>query len=531
MFDILIHNGTIIDGSGNKPFKGNVGIIGDVLSILNADEIAEAKRTIDATGKIVTPGFIDTHSHSSMLINVDSFLAPKLFQGITTEVVAQDGMGPAPVDDGHIEVWKMAMAGLEGKYDFEWNWRSVRDYLKHINKLDLGPNIAYLAPHGNIRMVSMGLDNRTPTADEMARMKVELQKALDEGAFGMSTGMIYPPCLYAETDEFIELGKVLADNDAIFVTHQRNEADCILDSMDEILRIGKESGCRVHFSHFKVCGKNNWDKLPIMLKKLDEAKKEGILVSFDQYPYVAGATMMSAILPPWAHDGGTNKLLDRLRDSRPREKMKIDIQEGIDGWENIIEGAGLDGIKITFVNSEKNEKYVGLSLVELGEATGKEAFDAIFDLICDEENIIGMIIFDVSEKNVRKLMCRVEQNVCTDGIVGGKPHPRLYGSFTRVLGKYSREEKLFPIEIAINKMTGKPAKVLRLNNRGLLKEGYAADVLVIDPEKVMDMGDYEKPKQLSVGMDFVIVNGKVLIEKGRETPQKAGVVLKSRSRL
>lgn len=524
MYDILIKNGLVVDGSGAAPYTGNLAIQGERIALVQGEP--EARRVIDAGGKYVTPGFIDTHSHSSILVNKEPQLHPKLFQGITTELLAQDGMGPAPVNEATLAPWRKAMSGLEGRSETDWSWRSVADYLAVVEQLPLGPNLAYLAPHGNIRMVVMGLDSRKPTPQEQERMNAELQKAFDEGAFGMSTGMIYPPCCYADIDEFIELGRVIARNGGIFVTHQRSEADDILNSMDEIFEIGRESGCRVHFSHFKCCGKKNWDKVPKVLDKLDAAQAEGQIVSFDQYPYVAGSTMMSVILPPWVHDGGTEKLLERLDDPGLREKMKHDILNGIPGWDNFVDFAGFDGIFITFVKNDDAQQYVGMNLTQLGEATGKTPLDAIFDLIRDEENIAGLVDFYGTEEHVKLFLSRPEQNVCTDGIIGGKPHPRLYGAFTRVLGKYTRDEGLFPIQTAIRKMTGKPADVLGFTDRGYLREGYAADVLVIDPAAVTDLGTYIEPKQLSKGIDYAIVNGKILIDDGQATAQAAGKVLR-----
>lgn len=529
-FDIIIKNGFLVDGTGNKGFETDIGIIGDRISKIGNLKLGEADRVIDAAGKVVSPGFIDTHSHSSMLLFKDPFLSPKIRQGITTELVAQDGMGPAPVNDKYLPTWIKTMKGLEGDYGVEWTWRSVSDYLKRIEELELGPNIAYLAPHGNLRLTSMGLDNRKPTVEEMKLMKQNLANCIDEGAFGMSTGMIYPPCMYAEIDEFIELGKVLSDKGALFVTHQRSEADYILDSMDEILTISKESGCRVHFSHFKVCGKNNWDTFPKVLEKLDKAEDDGMIVSFDQYPYVAGSTMMSVILPPWVHDGGTDKLLERLKDKVLREKMKEDIVNGIPGWDNFVDFAGLEGIFVTFVVTEKNKHLVGKNLIEVGLATGKEPLEAIFDVILEEEAVVGLVDFYGTEEHVKLIMSRKEQNVCTDGIMGGKPHPRLYGTFPRVLGKYTRDEKVFSLETAIYKMTGKSAEVLGLKDRGLLKESYAADIVVFDPDKIMDTGDYTDPIQYPIGIDYVFVNGKLLIDQGEPRPQKAGYVLKYNAR-
>lgn len=524
----LIKNGLIVDGSGGKSFKGDLLINGDKIEKIGANIHSEDAIIIDAEGLVVSPGFIDTHSHSSMLLFKDSLLTPKIRQGITTELVAQDGMGPAPVTEETLSPWIKAMKGLEGEYEVEWTWRSVSDYLDRIEKLELGPNIAYLAPHGNVRMVSMGLDNRKPTEEEIKLMQDNLAKAIDEGAFGMSTGMIYPPCCYADIDEFIELGKVLHDKDAIFVTHQRSEADFILDSMEEILTIGKESGCKVHFSHFKVCGKNNWDKFPKVLDRLDKAKEEGMIVSFDQYPYVAGSTMMSVILPPWVHDGGTDKLIERLKDKDLREKMKEDIANGIPGWDNFVEFAGLFGIFVTFVGSDKNQDLVGKSLTEVGMIRGKDPLDAIFDVILEEENIVGLVDFYGTEEHIKLIMSRPEQNVCTDGIMGGKPHPRLFGSFPRVIGKYVRDENSFTLETAIYKMTGKSSQVLGLKDRGLLKEGYAADIVVFDFDNIIDKGDYTDPKQYPVGINHVLVNGELVIENGEDTGNRPGRVLRKK---
>lgn len=526
MKKVLIKNGTIIDGTGKDRYKADLLIENDKISKIGKLDSETADIVIDASDRIVSPGFIDTHSHSSLLLFEEPYLAPKVRQGITTELISQDGMGPAPLDEKSLSSWRKAMAGLEGEYDAPWNWLSVKDYLDTIEELDLGPNIAYLAPHSNIKFMAMGMENRLPTAEEMKAMKDILKQAMEDGSYGMSTGLIYPPGSYGQVDELVELGKTLAETDGVFVTHQRSEADSILDSMDEILKVGRDGGCRIHFSHFKVCGKNNWDKIDEVLGKLENFRKDGQVVTFDQYPYVAGSTMMSVILPPWAHDGGTDNLIERLGDAKLREKMKEDIANGIPGWDNFVDFAGLEGIFVTFVGSSKNEDVVGKNLVEVGEVRGKEPLDAIFDIIREEENLVGLVDFYGTEEHVKLFMDRPEQNVCTDGIMGGKPHPRLYGAFPRVLGKYVREEKLFSLETAIHKMTGRSAEVIKLTDRGYLKEGLAADIVIFDAETIRDKGDYEDPIQFPVGIDYVLVNGKVLVDKGQPTPQKAGKVLR-----
>jgi N-acyl-D-amino-acid deacylase len=323
------------------------------------------------------------------------------------------------------------------------------------------------------------------------------------------------PCAYADTREVTALCAVAAKAGVPFVIHQRSEADTILDSMQEVIAIGRDSGVWVHFSHFKLCGKNNAHFFPKVLELLDKAQAEGIRVSFDQYPYVAGSTMLGVILPPWAHDGGTDKLLERLASPEARKKMTADIRNGIQGWDNFVAFAGLDDIFVTDVKTDKNRDAIGKNLAQLGEMRGKEALEATFDLLYQEDNAVGMVDFYGLEEHVKNLISRPEMNVCTDGLLGGKPHPRVYGAFPRVLGKYCREEKVIPLHEAVRKMTGRPASVFGLKNRGLLKQGFAADVVVFDPETIIDKGTYEEPRQYPDGVRHVFVNGKVAVRDGK----------------
>lgn len=523
---MILKGGTVFDGSGSKGFIGDVGIEGDkICAVGNLDE-AESGETIDAQGRIVCPGFIDTHSHSGIGVLAEPAAPHNIMQGITTCLIGQDGMGAAPIVDEYKGSWKKSMSGLEGNYDIDWDWKSVKEYLDRLDRTDIGPNFAYLAPHSNIRLSVMGLNDREPTAEELGKMSSLLEKCIEEGSFGMSTGMIYPPCSYAKTDEFIGLGRVLKESGTVFVTHQRSEADTILESMDEILEIGEKSGCRIHFSHFKVAGKKNWYKFGQMMDRIDLCKNRGIRVSLDQYPYVAGSTILSVILPPWVHDGGTDKLLERLRDREARDRMTHDIINGIPGWDNFVEFAGLEGIFITFVKTDKNQDVIGKTLVELGEIRGKKPLEAVYDLLLEEENIAGLVDFYGLEDHVRFIMQRPEHNFCTDGILGGKPHPRVYGSFPRVLGRYVRQEKILDMATAIHKMTGKPAAVLGIKDRGLVAEKLAADLVVFDSRTVIDRGDYSEPMKYPAGIEYVMVNGKILVRKGFHEPGKAGKVIR-----
>ncbi|MDO5725140.1 MAG: D-aminoacylase [Tissierellia bacterium] len=525
---ILIKNGLVVDGTGEKAYKADVLIEDDRIKQIGEIENVEGAEVIDAEGLVVAPGFIDTHSHSDLDVLIKPEVLPKVMQGVTTEFLGQDGISMAPLPKKYISPWRKNLAGLDGVSDeIDWEYETTDNYLKMIEDVEPGLNECYLVPHGNIRMEAMGLDNRLPTEEEMQKMRDITEREMQAGAWGLSTGLIYMPCAYGETEEIIEMCKVVAEHDGAFVTHQRSEADTILESMEEVIEIGRKSGVKVHISHFKVCGKKNWPKIDKVEELLEEAQKEGIPTSFDQYPYVAGSTMLGVILPPWVHDGGTDKVLERLKDPELRKKMIHDIENGIPGWDNFIEFAGFDGIFITSVNKEHNKDVVGLSLTELGEKWGKDPYNATFDLLLDEENAVGMVDFYGTEEHVIRFMKRPEMNACTDGLLSpGKPHPRLFGSFPRILGKYVREEKAFTLEEAIKKMTKKPATTFGIKDRGELKEGYFADITVFNPDTIIDKGTYQDPVQYPEGIEHVIINGKLTIKNGEHTGNRSGRVLR-----
>ena len=527
MSSMLIKNGRIIDGTGAAGFSADLLVKdGKIAAIGTIDQPAD--KVIDAAGLVVAPGFIDTHSHSDLDVLLRPQVLPKIMQGITTELLGQDGVSMAPLPTQYISSWRKNLAGLDGDTEqIDWTYETTENYLKMIEAAKPGLNEMYLVPHGNIRMEAMGLDNRLPTEEEIEKMKAITRREMEAGAMGLSTGLIYIPCAYSESREIIEMCKVVAEYDGVFVIHQRSEADTILDSMKEVIEIGRKSGVKVHWSHFKVCGKQNWDKIDAVLELLDEAKKEGITVSFDQYPYVAGSTMMGAILPPWVHDGGTNKAVERLADPELRKKMVHDMENGIPGWDNFVDFAGFENIYVTSVKTEKNADAVGLSIVELAEKRGVDPYTAAFDLLMEEENAVGMVDFYGTEEHVKRFMMRPEMNACTDGLLcPGKPNPRLYGSFVRILGKYVREEKLMSLEEGVHKMTGKPASVLSLKDRGTLTVGNWADITIFDPETVIDKGTFTDPIQFPEGIAYVIVNGEVAVDHGKHTGALNGQVVR-----
>ncbi len=527
----LIINGTVVDGTGKPGYKANVLVEDDKIAAIGDIQPAEGMEVIDAAGLVVAPGFIDTHSHSDLKILEEPEVAPKVMQGITTEILGQDGISMAPLPVEYISPWRKNLAGLDGDSDnINWEFKNTEGYLAMIDAVKPGLNECYLVPHGNIRMEAMGLENRQPNEEELEKMRQITRREMEAGAVGLSTGLIYMPCAYSESKEIIEMCKVVAEYDGIFVIHQRSEADTILDSMEEVIRIGRESGVKIHYSHFKVCGKKNWDKIDKVIELLEKAEAEGIRVSFDQYPYVAGSTMLGVILPPWVHDGGTNKVIERLHDPELRKKMVYDIEHGIPGWDNFVEFAGLDGIFVTSVKTQKNQDAVGLSLTELGKLRGKDPYEATFDLLMEEENAVGMVDFYGTEEHVQLFMKRPEMNACTDGLLGGKPHPRVYGAFPRILGKYVREDKALTLEEAVYKMTKKPATTFNMEGRGEIKVGNYADITIFNPDTIIDKGTFTDPVQFPEGIEYVLVNGGVTVANGKHTGNRSGVVLRQKDK-
>ncbi len=524
---LIIKNATIVDGTGASGIKSDIAVAKDRISAIGNLTPENGQRVLDAGGKVVCPGFIDTHSHSDLQILVNPRVPAKIRQGITTEILGQDGISMAPLPLKFIGPWRKNLAGLNGESDdIDWTFKTTAGYLKMMEERCLAPNAGYLVPHGNIRMEAMGLANEKGGASEIQAMKYILEREMAAGALGMSTGLIYIPCAYSDTRELIELCKVVAQEDGVFVIHQRSEADLIIPSMEEVIRIGMESGVKIHFSHMKVCGKKNWDKLPKIFEMLDKAAQSGVRISFDQYPYVAGSTMLGAILPPWAHDGGCEHLLGRLKDPEQRRAIIRDIKADTGEWDNFVSFAGLAGIFITSSRTEKNQIFVGKNLVELGEMRGEDPYEAVLDLLLEEENAVGMVDFYGKEEHVIEFLKRPEQNVCTDGLFGGKPHPRAYGAFPRVIAEYVRKNPILTLEEAVHKMTGKPAQVFGLKERGVLKKGNFADILLLDPDRICDNGTYETPDQYPSGIDMVMVNGCILFENEMQNKDLPGKVLR-----
>ena len=526
--ETIIQNGWVIDGTGTEKYRADVLIRDERIVKIGGNIGAQSRHVIDADGCFVMPGFIDTHSHSDIEILSRPALEPKIRQGITTEILGQDGVSVVPVPPKHLNEWKQNIAGLDGDGgNIKWSFHNTQEYLDTLEKSGINSNVAYLAPHGNIRLEVMGWDNRESTDDEIERMKNVLRREMRAGAIGLSTGLIYVPCAYSAKRELIELCKVARELNGIFVVHQRSEANDILDSMVEIIDIARISGVPLHISHFKICGKNNKEKIDSAFEMIDEAKKAGVAVSFDQYPYTAGSTALSVILPSWVMAGGIKNMISNLASKTTRDKIKKEIESNSRGWDNFVEFAGLDGIYITSVHSQNNKAAIGKNLTQLGQMRNTSPLDAAFDLLMEEENNVGMVDFYGDEDTLKKIMCRDEQNFCTDGIFSGEPHPRTYGTYPRVFEKYVKEEKLFSVEQAVYKMCGKPAKTFNLAQRGEIKPGNYADIVIMDFDSIAEKGTYIQPKQYPQGICRVFINGHIVFENNRVDLSRKGMVIRN----
>ncbi len=527
MLDVLIRNGRIVDGTGSPWFRGEIGIRnGRIVSIRDRVR-GQAARTIDAAGQVVSPGFIDMHTHSDLRVFAHPDEDSKLLQGITTALIGQDGLSVAPIDDANKTPMMRRVSGLLGTYLTDWPWNSMAEFLDRLDALPPATNTVMLVPHGAIRATVLGWENRSATADEVARMQRILAQAFDEGGVGLSTGLIYPPGMYADRAELVALCRVAAECGGFFVVHMRNEGDHVLDSIREVGDICLEAGCPLHISHLKVAGKANWGKAGQVIELIETYRGRGVEITFDQYPYVAGSTMLDAVIPPRFHSGGAAALLARLQDPAVREEIRrVQDKETPERWENWVDLCGWDGVWVNAVKTDANRFAEGKSIARIAEATGKRPVDAVCDLLVEEGGAVTMTVFYGCEEDVRTIMRSDCMTVCTDGIVGGKPHPRVYNTCARLLGKYVREDAVLTLPEAVRRMTSCSAQRLGLQDRGLLREGMVADIAVFDPATVVDTGTYAEPNRHPIGISHVLVGGRVAVENGALMDVRAGRVLR-----
>jgi N-acyl-D-amino-acid deacylase len=532
--DLVLKNGLIIDGTGRMRYGADIAIRRNYILAIDCPGTLAAAEEIDCSGLIIAPGFIDTHSHSDLRVFSEPQLPMKVRQGITLEVFGQDGVSVAPIRASDQPQVARSLAGLDGRLDRAWDWESVAEYLTAIERARPSLDCAYLVPHGAVRLSAMGMEDRQARPDEIRAMQELIRRSMREGAFGLSTGLIYPPCCFADTAELIELGRAVAEFDGVFVAHIRSESDYVEDAVAEMIEVGRRSGARIHVSHFKVAGRENWARLDGVLEMIHRAQSEGLRLTADQYPYVAGSTMLGATLPPWAHAGGVEETLNRLASAPEREKMRAAmLDRSRSSWDNFWKWSGPEGIVISDISSGNHPEFIGKNLAQaaglskgVDQVSEDEAAEFAFDLLLAERMGVGMISFSQSEEVVRRIMREPYVNVCTDGLLGGKPHPRAYGTYPRILGHYARELGILTLEEAVRKMSGLAAETFQIRGHGRIEDGARANLVVFDPHRVIDRATFDNSRQYPTGIEYVIVGGELAVWGERQSEFGRGAAVR-----
>lgn len=524
--DILIRNGTIYDGSGGKPFRGDVAISGDRIVAVEKSQAVRAKKVIEASGLAVAPGFINVLSWAAERLIHDGRSQSDIRQGVTMEVFGEgESMGPLT------EPMKQAMLADQGDIKYPVEWTTLGEFGTWLERRGVSCNFGSFVGAGSVRQHELGEENRAPTPAELEKMKRLVARAMEEGAMGISTALIYAPGVYAKTDELVALCASAATYHGLYTSHLRSEGNSFLEAVDEFITICRDAGIRGEIYHLKAAGQPNWSKLDSVIARIEQARASGLSISADMYLYTAGATGLDAMMPPWVREGGYAKWVERMRDPATRERLVKDISTPSKDWENFYLAAGSpEKIILIGFRNEKLKPLTGKTLDEVARLRGKPPIETAIDLVIEDGSRVEAVYFLMSEENVKKELKLPWVSFCSDAgsftpegvFLKSSTHPRAYGNFARLLGKYVRDEKVIPLEEAIRRLTSQPAAVLRLDKRGALKAGSYADVVVFDPAKIQDHATFEKPHQYSTGVSHVFVNGVQVLQDGEHTGAKPG---------
>jgi N-acyl-D-amino-acid deacylase len=529
-YDVIIRGGHVIDGAGNPWIKADVGIRAGRIARVGRLDGAQAARVIDATGQVVTPGFIDMHTHSEYTLLYDGNAQSKIRQGVTTEVVGEV-TSPGPIEGPGVGPNQELLKPLH----IDLTWNNLDGYFQRLLKTGSSVNVASYVSACQVRYDVVGFENRPPTMDEMEKMRRLVASSMEQGAVGLADAL-EATCGYAKTDELIEEAKVVSRYGGIYGTHLRGEGDTVLDSIREAIEIGEKANVPVEIYHIKVAGSNNWGRMPELVALINSARARGVDINANQYPYIAANHPTLPLLPPWALEGGLDKTMERLRDPQLRIRIKHDIESGLPDWNSnyVRQSGGWQGIVIGATQTEKNASLPGKTLEEIGRIREKDPADAFFDLLVEEHGQVMCMPFMMNEKDVQTALREPWVDIASDGssfsteglLSSGHPHPRNFGTFPRVLGHYVRDEKVLTLEDAVRKMTSLPAQRLGLKDRGLLREGFWADIVVFDPNRVSDTATFASPKQYPGGINYVLVNGRAVIDQGNHTGERPGMALR-----
>jgi N-acyl-D-amino-acid deacylase len=529
-YDLVIRNGHIIDGTGSPWYSGDIAIQAGRIATIGQLAQAQAKRSIDAHGLVVAPGFIDMLGQSEYTILVNPHLPSKIFQGITTEITGE-GNSIAPLNARITQADRATYDHFQIKPD----WTTFRQYFARLERQGMGINLASYVGATTVRRMVIGDDNRAPNAGELERMRQLVREGMRDGAVGLSTALQYAPAPYASTEELIALASEAAKMGGIYATHMRSEGDAIIPAIDEVIRIAREAKIPAEIWHLKAAGKANWGRMPEIIGHIEEARRSGIDISANTYAYTAWFNTFSAFIPPWAHDGGDAKLIERLKDPAIRARIRKEMETPSNTWDNEWqEIAGPDAILVSVVHNPKLAPLQGKTIAQIAKLWNKDPIDTIFDLLIEDDAFTSVAVFGMSEPDVLLALeqpwvsvCNDSQGTAPDGLLGHEhPHPRAYGTFPHILRKYVREDHKLRLEEAIRKFSALPAQRMRLTDRGVLKTGMWADIVIFDPAIIRDRATFENPNQVSEGMQYVLVNGVPVIENGKQTDALPGKVLR-----
>jgi N-acyl-D-amino-acid deacylase len=528
-FDVIIRGGTVYDGTGGTPRKADVGIKGDRVSKVGDLSKASADSVVDATGLAVAPGFINMLSWSTESLIVDPRSMGELKQGVTTQIFGEgDSMGPLN------DRMKALMKSEQGDIKYDITWTTLSDYLNFLEKKGVSQNVASYLGATTVRRYVIGDEDKSPTPAQLEQMRELVRKEMEAGALGIGSSLIYAPAFYAKTDELIEMCKVAAKYQGKYISHMRSEGNQLIEAVNELIRISREAGIPAEIYHLKAAGKDNWPKMDQVLKMIEDARKQGLKITADMYTYPAGATGLDASIPPWALSGGYNELYKRIKDPDTRKKILDEMRTETNKWENLRLAAGSpDRVLLVGFKNDKLKPLTGKTLAEVAKIRGIDPENTILDLILEDQSRVGTVYFLMSEDNIKKQIKYPwvafgsdAESVAPEGVfLKSNPHPRAYGNFARLLGKYVREEKLIPLEEAIRRLSGLPATNLGLDHRGFLKEGYFADIVIFDPNTIADRATFDKPHQYAVGVRDVFVNGVQELTNGEHTGNFSGRAL------
>jgi N-acyl-D-amino-acid deacylase len=526
VLDLVLKNGRVVDGTGNPWFFGDVGIKDGTIAGLGRVR-QKSRRTIDVGGQMISPGFIDGHCHSDLMILDVPESEIKLRQGVTTEVVGNCGMTPAPFASENLELLRSYVEPVLGTTDRVWCWETLGEYVGSLREATPAGNVATYVGHGTLRIAVMGFEYRPAEAGELERMKSLLEEALQAGAIGLSLGLMYAPGSYTPREELAKLCSVLPYYEGLLATHIRGEGNSLISSIEEVIWIAERCGVPLQISHLKAAGRNNWGSVARAMELVEDARSRGLDITCDVYPYTAGSTTLTTLLPPWVLEGGVSGALERLKDLDTRARIREELGHEQDGWDNLVASTGWESVYVSSLSKGDDADLEGKNIAEIGESRGVDPVDCMMDLLLEQDGKVAIVFFHMAEADVDQVMKWDRSLVASDSLhdQAKKPHPRLYGTFPHVLAKYVREKKLLTLEGAVRKMTSFPARRFRLGGRGLISPGYAADVVVFDPETISDRATYEDPKRFPEGISRVLVNGEETIEMGLHRGTRAGTTI------